>query len=157
MTQSEIFENYVNEIKHHLMLAKSSIFDSASSDWPDDAIAGFFKARLELEGDPIYRDCVRRLAKAFASNPDKEERFDLYAKRAYRVLKTEVTNIVRSACKDMAEIKNMLGLKPERKYRHSEVLVAGTHCVHITNPNGCRVTQSVKDGVLTINISSESE
>lgn len=123
-TQSEIFESYVHDIKYRLMLAKRIIFDDANSDWPDDAIAAFFKARFECVGDPIYRDCVKRLATAFVSNPANEERFDLYAKRADRVLKTEVSNVVRSACKDMVEIKKMLGLKPDRKYRHSEVLDA---------------------------------
>jgi hypothetical protein len=121
-TQSEIFESYVHDIKYRLMLAKRIIFDDANSDWPDDAIAAFFKARFECVGDPIYRDCVKRLATAFVSNPANEESFDLYAKRADRVFKTEVSSALRDMLNDMDKIKRMLGLKPKRIYRHSESL-----------------------------------
>lgn len=45
--------------------------------------------------------------------------------------------------------------KGNRVYRHSEVFEGGEPCVHITNLNGCKVAQSVKDGCITIDISSE--
>lgn len=121
-TQSEIFRNYVNDVKCQLKLVKSSVFACASSDWTDDEIAAYFKTKLESACGRIYTYHISRIAESLSSKSDSNELLDMYMKKANIFFNTEVSYAVRDMCKDMDKIKRTLGLKPKRIYRHSESL-----------------------------------
>jgi hypothetical protein len=118
-TQSEIFRNYVNDVKCQLKLVKSSVFACASSDWTDDEIAAYFKTKLESACGRIYTYHISRITESLSSKSDSKELLDMYMKKANIFFNTEVSYAVRDMCKDMDTLKHLLGLKSSHEHKRN--------------------------------------